>query len=261
MGWHLLLLGCFIAAGIGVTWPMTAKLADGQLPWNPDVASYVWALWWVAHQVAHLGNPFATTFMAAPVGIQLGFDTLMPLPGLIMTPVTLLWGPTASFAVLSIITPGLLCYFTYRAARLWLGHPGAIAAGALFGLSTMVTWQNLYHLNISIGTIFLPLTLEATIRLRRAFGRPGRKPDAAPPPVRHAGPAAGHRAGRDPGRQRADQPGVGRARGSPGRRCPAALGDQDHHRPATTRRHRAGAGLAAAGCGRGGGGGLRSSRR
>ncbi len=168
--WHLLLLGCFIAAGIGVTWPMTAKLADGQLPWNPDVASYVWALWWLAHSVAHLGNPFVTTYMAAPVGIQLGFDTLMPLPGLIMTPVTLIWGPTASFAVLTIITPGVLCYATYRAARMWLGHPGAIAAGALFGLSTMVTWQNLYHLNISIGTIFLPLTLEACIRLRRNPG-------------------------------------------------------------------------------------------
>jgi hypothetical protein len=168
--WHLLLLGCFIAAGIGVTWPMTAKLADGQLPWNPDVASYVWALWWLAHSVAHLGNPFVTTYMAAPVGIQLGFDTLMPLPGLIMTPVTLIWGPTASFAILTIITPGLLCYATYRAARMWLGHPGAIAAGALFGLSTMVTWQNLYHLNISIGTIFLPLTLEACIRLRRNPG-------------------------------------------------------------------------------------------
>lgn len=174
--WHLVLLSCFIGAGIGVTWPMTAKLADGQLPWNPDVASYVWALWWLAHSVAHLGNPFVTTYMAAPVGIQLGFDTLMPLPGLIMTPVTLIWGPTASFAVLTIITPGLLCYATYRAARMWLGHPGAIAAGALFGLSTMVTWQNLYHLNISIGTIFLPLTLEATIRLRRAVGRPGALP-------------------------------------------------------------------------------------
>ncbi|HEX3488480.1 MAG TPA: hypothetical protein VHU92_04035, partial [Streptosporangiaceae bacterium] len=169
--WHLLLLGCFIGAGIGVTWPLTAKLTDGQLPWNSDVSSYVWALWWMAHQVSHLGNPFTTTYMAAPVGIQLGFDTLMPLPGLIMTPVTLIWGPAASFAVLTIITPGVLCYVTYRAARLWLGHPGAIAAGALFGLSTMVTWQNIYHLNISIGTIFLPLTLEATIRLRRNPGR------------------------------------------------------------------------------------------
>ncbi|MGH3397239.1 MAG: hypothetical protein ACRDPO_21375, partial [Streptosporangiaceae bacterium] len=73
---HFVLLACFIGAGIGVTWPVTPRLASGQLPWNADVASYVWALWWVAHQVAHLGNPFATTYMAAPVGIQLGFDTL-----------------------------------------------------------------------------------------------------------------------------------------------------------------------------------------
>jgi len=71
------------------------------------------------------------------------------------------------------VIPGLLCYVTYRAARLWLGHPGAIAAGAFFGLATMVTWQNLYHLNISIGTLFLPMTLEAAVRLRR---QPGRRP-------------------------------------------------------------------------------------
>ena len=63
--------------------------------------------------------------------------------------------------------PGLLCYVTYRAARLWLGQPGSIAAGAFFGLSTMLTWQDLFHLNIAIGTLFLPLTLEAAVRLRR----------------------------------------------------------------------------------------------
>ena len=46
-------------------------------------------------------------------------------------------------------------------------HPGAIAAGALFGLSSMLTWQDWYHLNIAAGTLFLPMTLEAVIRLRR----------------------------------------------------------------------------------------------
>jgi len=168
---HLLLLAGYIAAGIAVTWPMTARLAGGQLIKVPDVSSYVWALWWMAHQVAHLGDPWFTTYMAAPAGIQLGFDTLMPLPGLIMAPVTLLFGPTVSFALLTILMPGLLCYVMYRAARLWLGQPGAIAAGALFGLSTMVTWQDIYHLNISIGTLFLPLTLEAAVRLRRHPGR------------------------------------------------------------------------------------------
>ncbi len=36
----------------------------------------------------------------------------------------------------------------------------------------MVTWQDLFHLNIALGTVFLPLTLEAAVRLRR---RPGRR--------------------------------------------------------------------------------------
>jgi hypothetical protein len=168
---QLLLLAGYIVAGIAVTWPMTANLVNGELLKVPDVSSYVWALWWMAHQVAHLGDPWFTQYMAAPTGIRLGFDTLMPLPGLLMTPVTLLFGPAASFGVLTVAMPGLLCYVMYRAARLWLGPPGAIAAGAFFGLSTMVTWQNIYHLNISIGTLFLPLTLEAVVALRRCPGR------------------------------------------------------------------------------------------
>jgi hypothetical protein len=169
---HVLLIFGYVAAGVIVTWPTARNLGDGHLIKVPDISSYMWALWWMAHQVAHLGDPWFTTYMAAPVGVQLGFDTLMPLPGLIMTPVTLLFGPAASFAALTIAMPGLLCYVTYRAARLWLGQAGSIAAGAFFGLSTMLTWQDLYHLNIAIGTLFLPLTLEAAIRLRR---RPGRR--------------------------------------------------------------------------------------
>jgi hypothetical protein len=169
---HIALICGYVAAGVILTWPTTRNLADGRLIKVPDISSYVWALWWMAHQVAHLGDPWFTTYMAAPVGVQLGFDTLMPLPGLVMTPVTLLFGPSASFAVLTIAMPGLLCYVTYRAARLWLGQAGSIAAGAFFGLSTMLTWQDLFHLNIAIGTLFLPLTLEAAVRLRR---RPGRR--------------------------------------------------------------------------------------
>ena len=142
-------------------------LPDRQGAAVSDPASYIWGLWWVAHQVAHLGNPWFTRLMAAPAGIQLGFDTTMPLAGVLMAPITLSAGPAASFYLLTIAMPGLACYVMYRAARLWLRPDGAIAAGALFGLSSMLAWQDWYHLNIAAGTLALPMTLEAAVRLRR----------------------------------------------------------------------------------------------
>ena len=164
---HLILLVVYLGAGIAATWPRFTYLADGKLPATADVSGFVWNIWWSSHQLLHLSNPFFTRYMAAPVGTHLAFSTLMPLAGWLTSPVTVLYGPSASFTLLTIVTPGLLCYAMYRAARLWLNEPGAIVAGAFFGLSSMLLWQNWYHVNIAIGTIFLPVTIEAAVRLRR----------------------------------------------------------------------------------------------
>lgn len=164
---HLVLLLAYQGAGIAATWPRATWLADGRLPATSDVSGFVWNLWWAAHQLQHGGNPFFTTYMAAPVGTHLAFSTLMPLAGWLMSPITVMYGPSASFTLLTIITPGLLCYAMYRAARLWLNEPGSIVAGAFFGLSSMLMWQNWYHVNIAIGTILLPVTIETAIRFRR----------------------------------------------------------------------------------------------
>jgi hypothetical protein len=165
---HVGLLLIYLVAGIAATWPRFTYLADGLLPKTTDATGFVWDYWWVAHQVAHLGNPFTSCYMAAPACIQLGYSTLMPLASIVMTPVTLIFGPSASFTVVSLITPGLLCYAMFRMARLWLNVPGSIAAGALYGLSSMMLWQVWYHINITLGLIFIPLTIEAAIRLRRS---------------------------------------------------------------------------------------------
>ena len=168
---HLGILLCFIAVGAAATWPLAANLA-GRIPANRDPASYVWDFWWVAHQVTHLGNPWFTPLMAAPVGISLGFHTMMPLPGLLFTPLTLAFGPAFSYNLWTVILPGLLCYAMYRAARLWLrSATGAVGAAVLYGLSAMLTQQDWYHVNIALGALFLPLALEASVRLRRKPGR------------------------------------------------------------------------------------------
>ncbi len=164
---HLILIAVYQGAGVAATWPRFTYLADGKLPATSDVSGFVWNIWWSGHQLLHLNNPFFTKYMAAPIGTHLAFSTLMPLAGWITAPITVLYGPSASFTLLTIVTPGLLCYAMYRAAKMWLNEPGAIIAGAFFGLSSMLLWQNWYHVNIAIGTIFLPVAIEAAVRLRR----------------------------------------------------------------------------------------------
>jgi hypothetical protein len=164
---ELIVLTGFLAAGVAVTWPR-ASYITGRLPLDNDQDQYVWSFWWVARQVIHFGNPWFTSHLAAPVGVQLGYDTLMPLPGIVMTPVTLLFGPSAAYNLLTIVVPGLAAYAMYRAARLWLpSRTGAIAAGAFYGLSGMLTSQDWLHLHTAMGCVFLPLTLEVAVRLRR----------------------------------------------------------------------------------------------
>ncbi|HUK69139.1 MAG TPA: hypothetical protein VLW50_10380 [Streptosporangiaceae bacterium] len=166
---HVVILLGYTAAGIAVTWPRVTYLA-GRLPNTRDQATYVWDMWWMARQIEHFANPFTTHQIIAPVGAPLAYHTLMPLVGLIMMPVTLTAGSMFAVYLISVILPGLLCYAMYRAARLWLPMTGALASGALFGLSSMLSWRAWFHLNIAAGVLFLPITLEAAVRLRRDPG-------------------------------------------------------------------------------------------
>jgi hypothetical protein len=172
VGVHLAVLIGYFAAGIAVTWTRAIYLTEHVLPGDArDPGLFVWDFWWMARSVVHLSNPWYTHYLAAPVGAPLAFHTLMPLPGVLMTPVTLLFGPSFTYNLLSAAAPGLMCYAMYRAARLWLpSQTGAIAAGAFFGLSTMMTWNAWFEIQAALGAIFLPLALEASVRLRR---RPG----------------------------------------------------------------------------------------
>jgi hypothetical protein len=161
----------YLAAGIAVNWTRAAYLTGHVLPTGRDAGLFVWDYWWIARSVLHLTNPWFTHYLAAPVGVPLGFHVLMPLPGVLMTPVTLAFGPSFSYNLLSLAAPGLMCYTMYRAARLWVpSQTGALTGGAFYGLSTMMTWNAWFEIQLALGAIFMPMALEAAVRLGR---RPG----------------------------------------------------------------------------------------
>ncbi len=171
MGVHVTVLIGFLAAGVAVNWTRAAYLTGHVLPTGRDAGLFVWDYWWMARSVLHLSNPWYSHYLAAPVGVPLGFHVLMPLPGVLMTPVTVALGPSFTYNLLSAAAPGLMSYTMYRAARLWVpSQVGAIAGGAFYGLSTMMTWSSWFEIQLALGAICLPVALEAAVRLGR---RPG----------------------------------------------------------------------------------------
>ena len=76
----------------------------------------------------------------------------MSLPGVLMIPVTVTLGPSVSYNLLFRPAARAAFYAVYRVARLWLpSQAGAIAAGAFFGLSSVLVWRSWYHLNLAAG--------------------------------------------------------------------------------------------------------------
>jgi hypothetical protein len=165
---HLAVLAGYMLAALIFDWTRESYLFSQRLPYGRDSGLYIWDYWWMAHCVTHLSNPFFTYFQAAPTGVPLGFHTLMPLEGALMTPFTLAFGAGFSLNLVVFLAPGLTCYPMYRAARLWLPtQAGAIAAGALFGFATIIAWNDWWEAQLAVGQIFIPLALEAAVRMGR----------------------------------------------------------------------------------------------
>ena len=163
----------------------------------------------MAHCVLQLSDPWATTYLAAPVGASLGLHALMPLPGALFTPITVLYGPAFSYNLLSVIMPGLLAYAMYRLARLWC-HPSS-ARSRLLRLLRL-----LFHAGLPDLGAHQPGGGRAVPADHAGSGGP-------------AAPAARGRPGDRPWpgarRRHADRPGIGRDVPDPGRagRAPLAV--------------------------------------
>ena len=65
-----------------------------------DVDLFAWFVQYAATAVSHGQLPaLFTTAMNAPVGVNLMWNTSFLLPGVLLSPVTLLWGPQVSLTV------------------------------------------------------------------------------------------------------------------------------------------------------------------
>lgn len=167
--------GCYLAAALILTWRLWADPATRTVGGNPtDADLFAWYLRYSADAVAHGHLPaLVTTAMNAPTGVNMMWNTSVLLPGVLLTPVTLLFGPQVSLALLTTLgfagSAGALFYVLRR----WQVSTGAAAlAGAVYGFSPALLHSALGHYNLQLAML-PPLIIDAGLAI--AAGRQGRR--------------------------------------------------------------------------------------
>ena len=113
-----------------------------------DPAQMGWFLTQTPRALLHGDNPFLTNLIDYPDGVNLTWNTLMPLAGLLSYPLSVTAGPVAAWNLLLFLGPPTTAW----TARLWIGRhathrPAAWLGGLLIGFSPFIAGHSLGHLN------------------------------------------------------------------------------------------------------------------
>lgn len=132
----------------------------------------MWLLRWLPHALGEAQNPLFTHHLNYPDGVNLMWNTAIPLPALVLSPLTLTLGPVFSYNVLVTSAVSLSGWTAYLMLRRYVASRGAAFAGALlYGFSPYVYAHAHEHANLT--AVFVPplmfvLLDEILVRQRRS---------------------------------------------------------------------------------------------
>jgi hypothetical protein len=143
-----------------------------------DPAQEVWFMAWPAWAIAHLHSPVFSGAVNVPHGANLLSNTAGTLVGIVLAPVTWLFGPVAATNVALTLAPGLSAWACFAAIRpLVTWKVGAIPAALVYGYSAaLVSSLTFGHVSVTMLVIppFLFTTLhEIVIRQAHSVRRDG----------------------------------------------------------------------------------------
>jgi hypothetical protein len=136
-----------------------------------DGALMMWFLEWTPRALQQDLNPLFTTHMNVPDGVNVMWNTSLLLPGLLLAPVTLAFGPVLSFNLLLTLGLGLSAWCAAMVFRRYVhSRVAALLGGLVYGFSPYMLAQSLGHLQMTL-VFLVPLLLavldEILVRQRR----------------------------------------------------------------------------------------------
>jgi hypothetical protein len=162
---------CYLLAALAVTLWLWRDPASRTVAGNAnDADQFTWFFRYDATAIAHLRLPaLVTTAMNAPQGVNVMWNTFMLLPGVLLAPVTLLFGPQSALTLL--MTAGFAGSATamFAVLRRWDVRTACAAlGGAVYGFSPALLHSAIGHYDLQFA-VFPPLIIDVGLRL--ALGR------------------------------------------------------------------------------------------
>ncbi len=137
-----------------------------------DPFLFIWFFAWWPWAVLHHADLLHTGLVWQPLGAPLLWLTSTPLPALVFAPVTLLWGPVASYNLCVLVAPVLSAFTAYLLfGAITPRFLPALLGGWLFGFSGYEMATDFATPNLSVTALLPCLVLLALHRLRGRIDR------------------------------------------------------------------------------------------
>lgn len=157
-----------VALGLGTVLALIATLPVWRDPnarfvgSDYDPSLFAWFLRWLPHAVAEGQSPLFSDAANLPAGVNLAWNTAMPLPAALLAPVTTLAGPVASYNVLiALCIAGNVVAAFALSRRLCSTAAGAYIAAFAVATSPFIAAQGLGHPHLAF--IAFPLVIGALL--------------------------------------------------------------------------------------------------
>jgi hypothetical protein len=144
----------YLLAAVGVTLGAWRGSTSGWAGSCCDQEQAIWYLGWTPHALARGLDPFFTTQIGAPAGVNVMWSPSMPLLGILGWLPAKIGGPIFGFNVLVVMGIALSGLAAWLAIRRWAGDGfGAIIGGAVYAFSPYVVSHAALHLNLATAWV------------------------------------------------------------------------------------------------------------
>jgi hypothetical protein len=147
--------------------PTTRTMRGG----GGDPGIFIFFLRWVPFALEHGHDLLVTRHLNYPDGVNLMWNTTLPLPGLVLGPVTTALGPVLTFNLVLVLGYGLSAWCAYLAIRRFVpGHLAAAAGGLVYGFSPAILGEAGHpHMTLAFLVPLMLLALhELLVRQQRS---------------------------------------------------------------------------------------------